>query len=167
MTSSLARYIENFSRVLNMAAGVCLFILMMIVAVDVLLRYIFNAPLMWAYEAGSLLMVPIVFLALAWTQAQGGHVRVGLLVDRMGPRVRSFGYFFTSLVALPFFMALTWQTWLRAWKAWEVGQASMGLYPIPFFPFMVTIPLGGLAISLQLVVGMLRQWRSLTGSLAP
>ena len=158
--SFLGRCIESAGRVLNIGACISLFFLMLLVAVDVFLRYFFNRPLLFSYDLGGLLLVPIVFLALAWTMKEEGHVHVGMVVDRLGTRPRALCGFITSLLALPLFILLTWQTWLRAWLALEGGHTSAGFYEIPWFPFMVIIPLGCLTISLQLVVRMARLLRT-------
>lgn len=156
----LGRFIEGLGRVLNIGACISLFFLMLLVALDVFLRYVFSRPLLFSYDLGGLLLVPIVFLAVAWTLKEEGHVHVGLVVDRLGTRAQALCGFFTSLLALPFFSLLAWQTWLRAWLAFEGGHTSAGFYEIPWFPFMVLIPLGCSAISLQLVVRMARLLRT-------
>ena len=158
--SVLGRWIESLGKVLNAGACSSVFVLMLLVAVDVFMRYLFGRPLLFSYDLVGLMLVPIAFLGLAWTMKMEGHVHVGILVDRLGTRARALSYFFTSLLALPFFLLLIWQSWVRAWLAFERGHTSAGFYEIPWFPFMVMIPLGCLALSLQMVVRMVRLLRT-------
>ena len=68
-------------------AGVCFMAIVLITAVDVTMRYAFNAPLIWAFELISdYLMVAIFFLAIATTQRAGQNIGVDILARRLPGR---------------------------------------------------------------------------------
>lgn len=84
----LDRLIRVFDRLLMYLAGAGLFTIMMVIVVDVVLRYLFSAPLSWSYDLISMYLVTLVFfLALADTFRRGGHIKVDLLEALRGTRL--------------------------------------------------------------------------------
>ena len=58
--------------------------IMFVVFGDVMLRYLFNKPLAWAYDLiGLYLMAGVFFLSLSGTYAAHAHVGVDILVQRL------------------------------------------------------------------------------------
>ena len=90
-----ATQVHTFNSVLSVvnkisvyiSAGILTFISILIV-IDVLLRFIFNAPLPAATEICTLLMPYIAFLPFAYTLAAGQHVRLTLLTARLPLKLR-------------------------------------------------------------------------------
>jgi TRAP-type transport system small permease protein len=70
---------------------VCRFIMLamalmvLVVSVQVLLRYGFNSSIDWADDIGRLLFVTSVFLAIPIAIKHNAHISIGLLVDRLPP----------------------------------------------------------------------------------
>ena len=58
--------------------------MMMVTVVDVVGRYVFNAPLPAGFELTEYLMGVLVFLALPLVSARGEHVRISLFDSRLG-----------------------------------------------------------------------------------
>lgn len=66
-------------RVLQWLAGATLFALMMVVAVDVCGRYLFNKPLPAGYEMVQGLMGVLLFVTLPLVSRNNEHIALGLL----------------------------------------------------------------------------------------
>lgn len=66
----------------------CLALLFVLLLLNVLLRYLFETSVFWAEEVAVTLFIWMGFLAAASTEADDGHVRLNLLVDRFSPRLR-------------------------------------------------------------------------------
>src|SRR5262245_5218242 len=80
---------ERALRLLALGAGMVLLGLLGLVIFDVIMRYVLRLPFLGAYEMTELAMVLIVFLALPYCAATGGHVAVDVLapiLDRPGLR---------------------------------------------------------------------------------
>ena len=75
--------IENF---FNSTSAAIVGFMMCLTTVDVILRYVFNSPIPGVYTLCEMLMVGIVYLAIAYVQQKKGHVRVDVFIDRLeGP----------------------------------------------------------------------------------
>lgn len=143
-------------RALAVAANAALLLIMLAVAADALMRYVFGKPIAGVLEGVELLMVLVVYVGLARTQAERGHIAVGLLTDRLAGRARAAMAAVASLLALSLFAALTWATTGMALRSWEIGEYSAGLVPFPLYPARSLVALGCLFVCIELAVELVR-----------
>ncbi len=64
-------------------------ILMFVVVGEVIMRYVFNAPSMWAFELSSIVLMYITFLGAGYCLLHGGHVKVDIVSARLPPRTKA------------------------------------------------------------------------------
>lgn len=125
---------DRFLRALALGAGVVLLGLLGLVLFDVVMRYALRLPFLGAYEMTELAMVLIVFLALPYCAATGGHVAVDVLspvLDRPGLR------WFNSLIHLAgaaLMLVIAWQATRYAMGSVARGEATnmLGIAKYPF-----------------------------------
>jgi len=108
-------------------AAVLILSIMVIVFADVVLRYLFNHPIPWAYDLINLyLMAGLYFLALSYTYAAHAHIGVDILLQRLpvgGVRVAEC---IACGVAIPFFALMAGVGAGRAWENWVNGDVVSG-----------------------------------------
>ena len=76
------RLAERLSNLLHGAGSlVGIPLLITLVSVDVVLRYVFNAPLLWGNEIGALLLLLVFFASLPHCTNHGGHIRMELFYE--------------------------------------------------------------------------------------
>jgi len=75
------------------------FLLMVMVLLEVITRYLLNAPLSIADELGGFMLVGITFVGLAYTWKERGHVSVEIVTNILPPRVKQWLRFFTLILA--------------------------------------------------------------------
>ncbi len=96
-------------------AGVLLVFVMVSVSADVAGRYVFGRPIGWVVEFTEYILLYIPFLAMAWLVREGGHVRIDVVLQALGPGTRSLVNAATSLAAaLTCGVAAYWAA-LTAW----------------------------------------------------
>ncbi len=78
------------------------FVLMVMVLVEVITRYLMQAPLSIADEMGGFMLVGITFVGLAYTWKERGHVSVEIVTNILPPKVKLWARFITLLMALLF-----------------------------------------------------------------
>ncbi len=61
-----------------------------VVAAQVIWRYVFNASLVWTEELSRYLFTWIIFIGAALAIKEATHIRIGFLVDRLPPTVAAF-----------------------------------------------------------------------------
>ena len=125
---------DRFLRALALGAGIVLLGLLGLVLFDVVMRYALRLPFLGAYEMTELAMVLVVFLALPYCAATGGHVAVDVLsplLDRPGLR------WFNALIHLAgaaLMLVIAWQATLYAMGSVARGEAT-NMLRIAKYPF--------------------------------
>ncbi|WP_018111998.1 TRAP transporter small permease [Thermus igniterrae] len=151
--SLLGRVLEGLFRLAEgLAALMGLFILLVILA-QVLGRYLgFVVPS--ALEMAGFATAGLIFLGLAPTLRAGGHIRVGLLLERLSPRSRPWVE--GLALGLGFLGALyaTLQAWLKVGESYRYGDLAPGLLALPLW-----LPQGFLALGLSFfALALLEAW---------
>jgi len=144
-------------RVLALGAGVVLLGLLGLVIFDIIMRYVLRLPFLGAYEMSELMMVLIVFLALPYCAATGGHVAVDLLapiLDRPGFRWLNALIHLAGAVLMA---VIAWQATLYAFVSAARGEAT-NMLKIPKQPFELVT---AFCAALFAIVLLVHAWRAL------
>ncbi|WPZ23959.1 TRAP transporter small permease (plasmid) [Sulfitobacter faviae] len=92
--------------------------IVLIYAYEVISRYMFGAPTMWASDFVSFLLLISVFATAPWLTREGGHVAVTILPD-MVPALRK------AILRVGFLVAAgvcLWATWICAGENFYLFQ---------------------------------------------
>jgi TRAP-type C4-dicarboxylate transport system permease small subunit len=142
---------DRLSWWLAIAAGLVLSFLVGLTFTDVVLRYVFSAPLLGAKDILQMGMVVVVFLAAPYTWRIGGHIVVDLLPDYNTEVATLARDIIVRLFALLVFGLLTWQAWERAEESVFFGEAT-NMIEIPYRPFFYFLMLGAAVQSVILAL---------------
>ena len=147
---------ERFLRVLALASGVVLLLLMAFIVVDVVLRYAFNKPFSSSKEVTEFAMVLIVFGAIAYCGWTGGHISVDLFdkaLDR--PRLRYLPSLISFTGAL-LFAVIAWQATRETIS--QFSQIS-NMLRMPHYPFRFTVAFGSAVFALVMFIQGIEAFR--------
>jgi TRAP-type C4-dicarboxylate transport system permease small subunit len=123
---------------------------MLLVAVDVIGRYVFNRPITAVIELGQVMQAMMFFLAWAFTTYTKGHVTVTLFASRFSPRVQTITQFVITLVVIVLLSLIAWQGVNTAIGFWEVNRVIDVLY-ISLAPFHLFVSIGAATVCLVLI----------------
>lgn len=125
---SLRRSSDALSRVETVLAtlgGLAMLAIMLIVVLDVGLRYLFNAPLAFAYDFISMyLMVTVFFFFLAYTLHHHGHVAIDIFQGLLPARIRFLGEALGYAGATVVFALVAWQLSQRSATAFVNAEVT-------------------------------------------
>lgn len=108
----LVAFVGHLSHALEtLAAWVLLPVMSAIVLIDVLMRYAFNAPLIWSLEATEYLLLMVFVLALPECSRRDGHVHVDMIVRLMPGGLRRA----TALLTPVLFLGIVYLLYAHAW----------------------------------------------------
>ncbi len=155
-TESPTGLFGRFLRLLSLAGGWVLVLLMGYTVLDVVLRYGFNRPFSGSLELTEFAMSAIVFLGIAYCGWLGGHVAVDIL-DRPleNPRLRFIPVLLTFISAL-LFVAMAW---LGAVEAFTSMHRFSNMVRWPHWPFQLTVAFGAAMYAAVLLVQTARLLR--------
>jgi len=118
---------------------------------EVLARYLFNAPTIWAYDLAYMLYGAHFMLGAGYTLLKGGHIRTDIFYQSWSPRTQ--GKVDALLYLLLFFPGMLFFFWMGGqefWQAWSIGERSDASPWRPIlYPLKATLPLGALLLLVQ------------------
>ena len=132
--------------------------LMVLVGSDVVLRYLFNAPLPWGNEVGSLLLLIVFLASLPHTTRTGGHIRMDLFYGRLQGNARRGADALTGVCGLVFAGFLGYQAFATASRMYRLGDGAY-LIDLPFWPFAVFMGLCGTFLAIQFAIQIVNALR--------
>lgn len=120
-----------------------LFIIMVIVAADVFMRYVAGSPFSFTYDlVGVYLMVGVFYLVLPHAQGARANVAVDILVSAAPPFVQRLSDIVTSLAGGSVFALIAVVGYQRAFDAYQSNDVLAGLIPWPVWLSAAMVPLG-------------------------
>lgn len=154
---ALAKLCDRISGILVIVASVALVLLGAVTCGEVVARYVFNAPTIWAYDVINLLNGSLFVLGIAYTQRMGGHVRIDLLTSKLPIRLEQ-GIMLTMMVVLllPVFGLLAYECTRQAWGTFVTNRMLESGWRIVQWPFLFPQAVGLWALFLQCVATVLR-----------
>jgi TRAP-type mannitol/chloroaromatic compound transport system permease small subunit len=118
---------------------------------EVIARYVFNAPTVWAYDLSYMLYGSHFMLGAGYTLLKGGHIRTDIFYQSWSPRrqgtVDALLYLLFFFPGMAFFFWMGSQEAAHAWIIQERSDASPWR-PI-LYPFKTALPAGALLILIQ------------------
>lgn len=144
---------DVIDKILSAISAVTLFIMMLWIFCDVILRFFFNSPIQGTIElTGEYLMVLLVYLALSDTYKHDEHVKVTFLENKFPENVKKVLKFVTSLFAAAFFFLIGILNFQEGVEYYEQNIMSSGVLNYPLAPALFIIAIGLFMIALRLVL---------------
>lgn len=143
-------WIEN---VAAFGAGLAMIVTMLLVSVDVVMRYVFASPLTFQLHfVQYYLLVSMLMLALPWGYRNGGAIQIRLLLDRLPPRVTGPLLRTGLLAAAVYLLLLAYEGFEGFYRALTRSEVVMGVIDWPVAWSWVWIPVGCGLLALRLLV---------------
>ncbi len=150
--------IERLSIWVGRAFGWCILILTLSVAYEVFVRYVLNAPTLWAFDMMVQMYGALFLMAGPYALAQDTHVRADVLYRFLSVRWQARVDFILFIVFFfPGMFALVWFGWEIAMDSWRYKEVSWNSPArIQIYYFKTLIPLAGGLFILQGVAECMR-----------
>lgn len=139
-----------FSSLLSNIGAIALFGMMALTVIDVAGRYLFNAPLLGAFELTEFLVLILIFSFLGYTEANKRHICVELILDLLPKRVQYICELINHVICLGLFVLITCMAVLKAIELMSTGESSPNLF-IPNYPFAFFLALGSLVMCIEYI----------------
>jgi len=131
-------------------------LMMMLVVVDVFMRYVMNRPLMVSDEFSAYMLVALSFLGLAYTWREKGHVRVEILVSRLPPRIYGWVRLLGLILTLIFMIEMDLAAYKMIAYALQINLRSSTWLMFPLFWPQLPVFIGFVMLTLLLIVDIAR-----------
>ena len=118
---------------------------------EVIMRYFFNNPTIWAIDLTEYTLLWGTFLAAPWLLREGGHVRLEMLLDRLSPRTRHVCGVVSSLVGAAVCAVLLWQGLDATLDAFTREQYIARSWRVPRAAVWAIIPVGSFFLTIEFI----------------
>lgn len=145
--------LDRISSITGKAAAWLTLFMVIVTFVVVIMRYVFDAGLIWVQESVVWMHAVVFMLGAAYTLRAEEHVRVDIFYRSMSERRRAWVDLIGVIVfLLPLCAFLAWASFDFVALSWSIGESSResGGLPYPFVPLLKSVLLlMPLAVSLQ------------------
>ncbi|MGQ9694471.1 MAG: TRAP transporter small permease subunit [Thermodesulfobacteriota bacterium] len=135
-----------------------------LIIADVILRRLFNAPLIFADEIAGYLLVLITLLSVGYTLKENGHIQVLILIQRLSRRRLEALRIFWYAISLVYTACLLFMTGQLTWESYELKAFSPTPSQLPMAPFQLIMPVGFLFLFFQIFGELIQAIYSLRSS---
>lgn len=153
---SLARRIDTVSDVSGRVLSFLLIPMMIITVTEVVMRYVFNSPTIWAWDLNLQLFGLLIIFGGPYAHRHEGHVRVDLLIAYLSPRGRAILDLITSILFFFSFAVLLFFSSQEALNSFATKERFTSFWAPPVYPLKMMIPVAILLFILQGVAVAIR-----------
>jgi len=148
-------FIQNIAKkifsITDFLAGICFFSVMALILVNILMRKIFNLPIMGTYELVGLLTATGLGFALANCEIKNGNVSMSLFTDRMPKKMRGIIAIFINLLSLGFWATVVIRLFIYGNASLKNGWVS-STSSVPIYPFIFILGINVFCLCLVLML---------------
>jgi TRAP-type C4-dicarboxylate transport system permease small subunit len=123
--------------------------MVVVVSLQVTLRYVFNTSLDWAEDVARLLFVWSIFLAIPLGVKQGSHIAIQLLTLHLAPAVRKLLFRVMALGCAALMAVVCYQSTLLTVQQWDEFMPTLN---VTAALFMVPVAFGAAHSTLNFVL---------------
>ena len=125
--------------------------LMLGLTYEVIARYVFNAPTVWAFDVSYMLNGGLCMLGAGYTLYKKGHIRTDMLYEHWSTRrkgwVDAISYLFLFFPGMFFFFVAGLDSAIHSWTILETSDASP--WRPALYPFKTVVPISALLLLTQ------------------
>lgn len=148
--SGLRARIERFTDLTGRATSWLVLVIVVLMATNVLLRYLFSYGSVWAQELEWHLLAPLILFGMSYALLHGEHVRVDVLYANFSPRKKLYVDLLSAVLSMAISLVIIALSVKYVQQSWVVGEQSADPGGLPYrWALKALIPLGFLFLILQ------------------
>ncbi len=171
LLSRLDRSLYRVERFMALISGLAIFALMILAVISVGGRNFFNHPVSGYVDWIEQAMPLIAFLGVSYTQRDGGHIRMDILIGKLHGRPLWAAEFVTTFLMLVLMVLLVWGSWAHFQRSFDFSaplwsrDSSMDI-DLPLWPAKLVVPVSFAVLCLRLVLQLWGYGRAVVLGLA-
>jgi TRAP-type C4-dicarboxylate transport system permease small subunit len=150
---AIDRFMHRIEKFTALISGLGIFVLMLIGVVHVLGRKFFDLPVFGYIDIVEIMMAFMVFLAIAYTERLGGHIRMELFVSFLKGRWLALFEIVGVLLGLVISGIILVYSWDHAMRAFYLGDSSIDAQ-IPLWPSKLVVPIALGMLFVRLLISL-------------
>lgn len=148
--------ITQLNRQIFFAASKLMAVIVPVMLIEVVCRYVFDAPTVWGMELAVLLFGPYFLLGGPYLLHLRGHVALDLMRQRLPAAWQRRLDLINFPVIVLFCLILLYFSAPLAYSSWEYRETSFTAWNVQIWPVKVMVPLALLLMCLQAIAEFVR-----------
>jgi TRAP-type mannitol/chloroaromatic compound transport system permease small subunit len=148
--------IGSINNVLGKACGWLIFPMMLLVAFEVTMRYIFVAPTIWTYEFSTQMLAVMGGLGAGYGLLTDSHVRVDIFSKKLPGNGKAILDVITDILTVLVIGCLTVYLIREAATSTASLERSVTVWHPPVYPERIIIAIGFVMLTLQAICTLLK-----------
>jgi TRAP-type mannitol/chloroaromatic compound transport system permease small subunit len=162
MLESVSNNLEKIIRKQGDVTSFLVYPLLFIIVYEVFMRYVFNAPTTWGFEATTFLYGLHYMFGLSYADVHGAHVKVDIFTSLASEKVQAILSIITNLVLfMPVTICLTLYGIKYAYKSTLGLELNSTSWAPPIWPLKILMALCLVFLLLQGIANLLKDIHSL------
>jgi TRAP-type mannitol/chloroaromatic compound transport system permease small subunit len=155
--SKLVKNIERITGDIGILASFVLIPLVLATTYEVIARYVFEAPTVWAYEVGYILTGSHFLLGMAYTLQKGQFIRIDVFSQSMTAKTRAIIDLVAYSVVLPLMIWISYGLFAHLIAGFMRGERSgQSALNLPVWPFRVIFLVAFILLAMQVFAEILK-----------
>lgn len=148
---AFSRKLDRITSIAGNIVGWMLIPMILSLAYEVVARYAFGAPTIWAYDMTFMLYGAFFMLGSSYTLKHKGHIRTDMFYDNWSPKKQALVDLACYLILFyPFVLIFTIVGWEYFYKALTSNERFVSSpWMAITWPFKLTLPLTGFLLFIQ------------------
>jgi TRAP-type transport system small permease protein len=144
-----SKKMKNFSNIIDRLckmgaylAGLLLICLVVLILTEIFLRTFFDKSTMIADEYSGYIYLASIFLGLAYTFLDRGHIRINIITSRLFNDINGFINLVASIIALGVLGFILYRTILFTFDSYDMQMVSEAVSETPLYLTQIVMPIG-------------------------
>ena len=150
------RIIDSISEWAGKVGAWFLVPLVFITFIEVVMRYVFNAPTRWAWDVNVQLQAALVALGGSYALLHQGHVSLDIVMERVPIKTRRLVELLTGLLVILAIALLLWALARNTWFSITIQEHWTSPWRPPIYPLKTFLTMGVGILLLQAIGGWIR-----------
>lgn len=132
---------RRFNVATHYVSGVALVAILFLTVADIMGRSLFSRPVSGTVEMTGMILVVVVFLAVAHSEDMGDHITIDLIYERVGKGWKAFLDVFSDVFTIVVVALLSYQLYQFVLRNQRSG-AETAVLDVPLWPFVAVAAVG-------------------------
>ncbi len=159
--ATFSRRIDRVNDVIGKTVSFLIVPMIAVMVLEVILRYFFNAPTIWALESAQIMFGFMFLLGAGYTLKEDGHIRVEIAYTYASRRATAAMKLFALLFVFFYCGTVLYHGTIKAYESVSIAEQAFSVWSPYIFPSVSCIPIAALLMILQGISIFHREWQAL------
>lgn len=155
----MKKIINTYNKIEEVLLVAGIIVMVVILFVQVILRFVFNNPLTWIEELARVIFIWSSWLGISLGQRHGEHIKVSMITDRLKGKTQSTALLVADVVSLVILGLFAYQGILLVEQIFAMNTVTPAL-AIPRWVIYSSVPFSCIVMGIRLIANIIGNVRS-------